>query len=85
MVRRKIVITHDAGFHVRPAGIVAKAAEDCSSRVEILYKNNIINAKSLLNLLSAAIRKGAEIELCCEGPEEQADLDKMTYVIEHLS
>ncbi|MDD6616756.1 MAG: HPr family phosphocarrier protein [Lachnospiraceae bacterium] len=85
MVRRKIIIAHKAGFHVRPAGIVAKAAESCSSRVEILYKNSIINAKSLLNILSASIRQGAEIELCCEGPEEQADLDKMTYVIEHLS
>lgn len=85
MVRKKIVVAHKAGFHIRPAGIVCKAAESCSSRVEILYKNNIINAKSLLNVLSAAIRQGVEIELCCEGPEEQADLEKMADVIEHLS
>ncbi len=41
-----------------------KAAES-DSRVEIIYDYSIINARSLLNILSAAIPNGADIELRC--------------------
>lgn len=84
MVRKSVVVTNAAGFHVRPAGVVVKAAESCSSKIEILYKNNFINAKSLLNILSVSIRQGAEIVVTCEGPEEEKDLEKMIETIENL-
>lgn len=84
MVSKKITVLNESGFHIRPASEVAKAAEACSSKVEIIYKHNIINAKSLLNILSVSIKKGAEIELCCSGPEEKEDLEALTDLILHL-
>lgn len=84
MVSRKIVVRNEAGLHVRPASVLAKAAESCSSRVEILFQHNIINAKSLLNIVSMAIAKGDEIELRCTGPEEQADIEKIAEVFAHF-
>lgn len=84
MVRRPFTIMNESGLHVRPAAVVAKAAEACSSKVEIYYDYNIINAKSLLNILSVSIGKGARIEIRCTGPEEEADMEKMTQVIENL-
>ena len=33
-----------------------------------------INAKSLLNIIGACIKCGSEIELVCEGPDEEAAL-----------
>ncbi len=84
MVSRRITITNPSGLHVKPAGVFSKAAEGCTSKVEVLYGNNIANAKSLLNLLAVAIRPGAVIELRCTGPEEERDLEKMIQVLEHL-
>lgn len=84
MVSRKIVVSNEAGLHVRPASVLAKAAESCSSRIEIHYKHNIVNAKSLLNIVSVAIAKGDEIELQCIGPNEQADIEKIADVLAHL-
>lgn len=84
MVCRKLIVLNRSGFHVRPASIVVSAAEGCSSQVEILYGHYIVNAKSLLNILSAAIGQGEEIELRCTGPQEQADLEKMVQVIQEL-
>lgn len=77
-------MTNSSGFHVRPAGVLAKAAESCDSRVEIHFGHNIVNAKSLLNILSVSIVKGDEIELCCDGPDEEKDLEKMIDVLGHL-
>ena len=41
-----------------------------------------INAKSLLNIIGACIKCGSEIELVCEGPDEEAALAHATELIE---
>ncbi len=84
MVSRKTIVTNESGFHVRPASVLVKKAEMCSSTVEIIYKYNVINAKSLLNILSASIARGSEIELRCSGPEEEADMEFMLEALQHL-
>lgn len=84
MVSRMVTVSNPSGFHIRPAGVLVNAAEHCSSRVEIIYEYNIINARSLLNVLSASIPCGAQIELRCIGPNEEADLDAMEEAMKHL-
>lgn len=84
MIRRTVTIINDSGLHVRPAAVLVKAAETCSSKIEIIYKHNIINAKSLLNILSVSIAKGEEVELCCTGPDEEADMEKIVEAMKHL-
>lgn len=84
MVSRRMKIQNPSGLHIRPAGVLVKAAEHCSSRVELVYDYNIINARSLLNILGAAIPSGAEIEIRCDGPEEKQDLEAMIEVMGHL-
>ncbi len=84
MVSKKVTVTNPSGLHVRPAGLLVRAAEHCSSRIEIIYDYNIINARSLLNILSASIASGSEIELRCTGPDEERDLETMVEAMNHL-
>lgn len=84
MVSKMVTVRNETGFHVRPAGRLSKAAEGCSSKVEIIYGHNIINAKSMLNILSAAIRKGDQIELRCTGPDEEKDLERIAEIVKYL-
>lgn len=84
MVSKKVIVSNPSGFHIRPAGRLVKAAEHCSSRVEIIYEYNIINARSLLNILAASVPSGAEIELRVSGPEEEEDLERMLDAMQHL-
>ncbi len=84
MESRKIIVSNKSGFHVRPAARLSKFAENCSSKVEIIYGDSIINAKSMLNIVSTAIPKGTEIMLCCTGPEEKKDLEYMVDAIQRI-
>ena len=84
MVSQKVTVINKSGLHVRPAGVLVKAAESCTSKIEIIYKHNIVNAKSLLNILSASIRKGEEIEFRCTGPDEVEDLATVVEAMKHL-
>ena len=76
MVSKKFVIENEQGLHMRPAG--AKFESD----VTIVFEDKKINAKSLLNIIGACIKCGSEIELVCEGPDEEAALAHATELIE---
>ena len=84
MVSKRLIVQNKSGFHVRPAGVLARAAETCDSKVEILYGHSVVNAKSLLNILSASIARGDEIVLRCTGPNEEKDMEHLLYTLDHL-
>ncbi|MDO4306667.1 MAG: HPr family phosphocarrier protein [Eubacteriales bacterium] len=82
MVSKKIVVKNESGLHARPAGILAKEAGKCRSNVLIKVGDRTIVAKSILNIMAAAIKCGTEIELCCDGENEETDLAKLAELIE---
>ncbi len=82
MVSKKILIKNESGLHARPASILAKEASKCKCDVLIQTETKKIVVKSVLNIMSAVIKKGAEIELICDGEDEVESLEKLTQLIE---
>lgn len=82
MVSQRVTVKNKSGLHARPAGVLAKAAGKCSSDVIILYGNRRIVAKSILNIMAAAIKAGTEVEVQCEGETEKEDLKTIVELIE---
>lgn len=82
MVSQKVVIKNEAGLHARPAGILAKEAMKCKSNVMILVGEKKVQVKSVLNLMAAAIKCGMEVELVCDGENEEAELKELVALIE---
>ena len=81
MVSQKITISNPTGLHLRPAGIFCNVAVKYDSRITFRFKNITSNAESVLSVLGACIKKGDEIELICEGPDEEAALAGMIKAI----
>ena len=63
---------------MRPAGLFCKTAMQFQSKITFLSKNTTANAKSVLSVLGACIKKGDEIELICEGKA----LQEMVRIVE---
>lgn len=82
MVSQKLVIKNEAGLHARPAGVLAQAAMKCKSDVLILVGEKKVQVKSILNLMAAGIKCGTEIELRCDGENEEEELKSLTALIE---
>lgn len=82
MVSQKVVIKNPTGLHLRPAGILCNEAMQFKSHVTFKYRENIANAKSVLGVLGACIKSGDEIELICEGEDEEEALKKMVEIVE---
>lgn len=81
MVKQSVTITNPSGIHARPAGELANVAKNCTSDVYILVGEKAINPKSVLNLMAAAIRRGTEVVVQCEGENEEADLQLLIDAI----
>ena len=77
MLSKTITINNDEGLHMRPAGIVAKEMGKFVCDVSILFGDKKINAKSLINIISACIKKGAEVTFECDGDDEEAAMAKI--------
>ena len=82
MVSQKVVIKNPTGLHLRPAGILCKDAMQFKSYITFRYRDNIANAKSVLSVLGACIKSGDEIELICEGEDEEEALKAIVEAIE---
>lgn len=82
MVSQKVTIKNPTGLHLRPAGILCKEAMQFKSVITFKYRQNTANAKSVLSVLGACIKSGDEIELICEGEDENEALAAMVAAIE---
>ena len=52
------------------------------SKITFQYRDTTANAKSVLSVLGACIKRGDEIELICEGEDEKEALAAMVKIIE---
>lgn len=82
MVSKKITVTNEQGMHMRPASLFSQAMTPFACTVKINFNGNTYDAKSVMMLMSACIKCGAEIEVVCDGADEQDALDKAIELIE---
>ena len=61
MLKQSIVVKNASGLHLRPAGNLCKEALKYESKISIIFGNTAANAKSVLSVLGACIKKGDEI------------------------
>lgn len=70
MVEQSIKILDPKGLHIEPAKDISQVAADFKSKVYLVSGDAIANAKSLLNILGAGIKGGADVKVVCEGEDE---------------
>lgn len=81
MVSTTITLQNEQGFHMRPASVFANAMSAFNSDVFLYYNGTEINGKSVINIIAACMKKGAEIEIKCTGDDEQEAMNKAVEMI----
>lgn len=85
MQKEHFTVKNEEGLHMRPASVFSKAMSSFSSDITVLFNGKKYNAKSVMMLMSACIKKGAEIEVQCEGDDEEAALRKVQELLENTT
>lgn len=77
MVKDKITLKNETGLHARPASELAKLAGSFASTIKLYVNDKIIDAKSILAIMSAGIKYNTEIEIECDGEDEEKALSEI--------
>lgn len=82
MVTQKVMIAEPSGLHLRPAGKLCEVSLKYQSKIQIKKGDSTANAKSVLGILAARVQKGDEIEIICEGPDENEALEAIVKMLQ---
>lgn len=75
MLIEHFVLKNETGLHARPASRLVKTASTFTSSIMIVNEGKQHNAKSIINLLSLGLKKGAKIEIAIDGEDEIGAMD----------
>ena len=70
MVSEKLIVINKLGLHMRPAGTFVQTMAKYQSDVRVVLNGKSIDGKSIMQVMTACIKQGAEIEVQCTGPDE---------------
>ncbi len=65
-----LTIQGESGLHARPAGLLAAEAQKFQSEITVVKDSRIINAKSIMSVLSLGGTKGDSITVKIDGDDE---------------
>ena len=82
MVSQKVRVINSTGLHLRPAGVLCKESMKFKAQTTFKFGDNIANAKSVLSVLGACVKCGDEIELVCDGPDEEKAMNELKKLFE---
>lgn len=81
MQKGKAVILNEKGLHLRPTRVLCDYALKYPCKINIKVREYDVSAKSMLGVLSARIKSGEEIEIVCEGDDEEEALNAILSLI----
>jgi phosphotransferase system HPr (HPr) family protein len=85
MAETTIQVKHKVGLHARPASLFVQTANKFSSQIKVrnLTGNGaLVDAKSIIMVLTLGVMKDHEIQIQAEGPDEELALSALKKLIE---
>jgi phosphocarrier protein len=80
----EIIVRNELGLHARPAGQLAKEAQKFLARVWISCSDRKADAKSVLDILSLAVRSGQRVRLEAQGPDANTAVNSLSKLFADL-
>lgn len=77
MVKESIIIENETGLHARPATEISKIAMKYPCDIMFWVNGKKVNAKSPLMIMAAGIKSKTELEISCNGDDEEKALEEL--------
>ncbi|HOO59009.1 MAG TPA: HPr family phosphocarrier protein [Candidatus Mcinerneyibacteriales bacterium] len=81
MLKKEIEIINKLGLHARAAALLVQEATKFDSEIFIEYKNQDVNAKSILGVMMLAASQGNVITLRVSGDDEEEAMEAIEALI----
>ena len=78
----KVKVKNALGLHTRPAAVIVKLLQPRKSSVSFTYKNETINARSIMSILMLAAKKNTLITVTVEGVDAEATMNHLVQAFD---
>jgi phosphocarrier protein HPr len=82
---RRILISNESGLHARPASELVRCAVRFKSEITIMANGKKCSAISIMDIMTADIRKGTEISVTAEGVDAGKALEAIEKCLKQLT
>ena len=82
MVQRTVTIQNKNGIHARPAAEIVKTAAKFRCEITLIRDDLEVNGKSIMGVMMLAAEFGSQLNIRCDGADEQPALDALAALIE---
>ena len=80
-MKREIVIASTAGLHASLASKVVQLSSMYDTDIKMHYGNNVVDAKSILGLMSLAVPSGENVKISAEGRDAEKVLNAIQKIL----
>ena len=81
MLEQSVVIVNKTGLHARPATLLVKTAASFPCEVILIKNGKSFNGKSIISVMSAAVKEGEDITVRTDGDREEEALAAIITLI----
>lgn len=81
MIRQQITIQNKLGLHTRAAAKLVDTAKKFESRIELIYRDRVVDCKSIMGVITLGAQKDNVLEVVINGGDEQQALEAIIKLI----
>ncbi|MDP6526373.1 MAG: HPr family phosphocarrier protein [Kiritimatiellia bacterium] len=82
MIKMTANINNHAGIHCRPSAVIVKAMLEYEGLITVSNELGEANLKSVMGLMTLALRQGNNISISVDGPNEKEICEKLVELFE---
>ena len=82
VVEKTVVINNPQGLHARPAELFARLASQFESEIKVGRVDHMVDAKSILHVLTLGAAQGTELTLSAAGTDAQDALEALVRLVD---
>jgi phosphocarrier protein len=79
---RQVLVLNELGLHARPAAKLAQEAQKFSSDIKLVSKDQEVDAKSILDILTLSAGKGSGLTIKAEGDDAEQAVVRLSRLFE---
>lgn len=83
IIKQKLKIKNKYGLHARPAALLVQVACKYKSKIELAKDGMVVDAKSILGVMTLAAEFGSEIEIFATGEDAESAVEHIQKIIEN--
>ncbi len=81
MIRHQITIQNKLGLHTRAAAKLVDIAKKYASHIELIYRDRVVDAKSIMGVITLGAQKDNILDVIITGEDEQEALNAILKLV----